>query len=581
MLPDRGITAIHAPVCDRFHATHHCATHVAMALLVWQAGARETVESGRHQVPGQLTAAIGAMKTTAIEQRLQATVESSPSGLLMTDGAGIIMLVNREIERLSGYSRDELIGQSVDLLVPLRSRPQHPSFRKAFQKHPESRAMGGGRELFAQRKDGTEVPVEIGLNPLHTDQGLYVIASVVDISARLAAQDERRRLEERLRESQKLEALGTLAGGVAHDFNNILAAIVGFAELARESSGDRPQVMADLEELLRNAGRGKELIQRILRFSRRQDEARIPLDVTDTVNETVRLLRATLPATIDIQVQIHGKPPPVLANATSVQQVLLNLANNSAHAMPNGGRIRIELDSRYLRDRAVRMHPGLHEGHYIVLAVEDNGTGMSDEVRARVFEPFFTTKPAGEGSGLGLSLVRGIVHDHGGAMDLNSVQGRGTEVTCLFPVAEVPADETVVAEVVADTGGATGHRVLLVDDEPSLVVAGERRLKSMGCQATGVTSPEQALELISQAGYDLLITDLTMPGMTGTELARRARALDPRLPIILLSGYPPETSDDELASLGILCTLMKPVTAEELRAAITGVFTAPPVDTSR
>lgn len=523
------------------------------------------------------------MNTTAIEQRLQATVESSPSGLLMTDGTGVIMLVNREIERLSGYSRNELIGQSVDLLVPLRSRPQHPKFRASFQNHPESRAMGGGRELFAQRKDGTEVPVEIGLNPLHTDQGLYVIASVVDISARLAAQGERRRLEERLRESQKLEALGTLAGGVAHDFNNILAAIMGFAELARESSADRPQVMADLEELLRNAGRGKELIQRILRFSRRQDEERVPLDLTHTVNETVRLLRATLPATIDIQVQIHGKPPRVLANATSVQQVLLNLANNSAHAMPTGGRIRIELETRYLRDRAVRMHPGLHEGNYIVLAVKDNGAGMSNEVRARVFEPFFTTKPAGEGSGLGLSLVHGIVHDHGGAMDLNSVQGRGTAVTCLFPAADVLADETVVVEAVAESGGAAGRRVLLVDDEPSLAVAGERRLKGMGYRATGVTSPERALELISRAGagYDLLITDLTMPGMTGIELARRVRVLDPRLPIILLSGYPPETPDDQLASLGIVCTLMKPVTAAELRAAVTGVFIAPPVDTSQ
>ncbi len=523
------------------------------------------------------------MKTTAIEQRLQATVESSPSGLLMTDGTGIIMLVNREIERLSGYTRNELIGQSVDMLVPLRSRPQHPKFRTSFQNQPEARAMGGGRELFAQRKDGTEVPVEIGLNPLHTDQGLYVIASVVDISARLAAQSEHLRLEERLRESQKLEALGTLAGGVAHDFNNILAAIVGFAELARESSRDRPQVIEDLEELLRNADRGKELIQRILRFSRRQDEQRVPMDVTHTVKETVRLLRATLPATIDIQVRIRGKLPLVMANATSLQQVLLNLANNSAHAMPTGGRINIELETRYLRDRVVRMHPGLQEGNYIVLAVEDNGTGMSEDVRARVFEPFFTTKPAGEGSGLGLALVRGIVHDHGGAMELNSQEGSGTLVSCMFPVADGLAEESVVAAVVTDAGEPSARRILLVDDEPSLTVAGERRLKGMGYQATGVTSPEQALELISDAesGYDLLITDLTMPGMTGIELARRARVLDPRLPIILLSGYPPEMSDDELAGLGILCALMKPVTAEELRAAITTVFTAPPVDTSQ
>jgi PAS domain S-box-containing protein len=518
------------------------------------------------------------MNSSATEQRLQATVESSPSGLLMTDGVGTIMLVNREIERLSGYLRDELIGQSVDMLVPLRSRADHPRFRKAFQGHPEARAMGGGRELYALRKDGTEVPVEIGLNPLHTDQGLYVIASVVDISARKTAERERHRLEERLREGQKLEALGTLAGGVAHDFNNILAAIVGFAELVREASRDRPQVLADLEELLRNAGRGKDLIQRILRFSRRQDEQRVPLDLTGSVNETVRLLRATLPATIEIQVQGPAQLPHVLANATSVQQVLMNLANNSAHAMPAGGCITISLETRYLRDRAVRMHPRLREGRHVVLSVRDNGVGMSEEVRARVFEPFFTTKEAGEGSGLGLALVRGIVQDHGGDLELSSVAGRGTSVTCLFPVMELPETQLAdvgadVAEVAGDEGKVT--RILLVDDEPALVISGERRLHAMGYEADGVTSPEEALRLLGKSshGYDLLITDLTMPGMTGLDLARQARAQNPTLPVILVSGYPPDQSADELADTGIVATLMKPVSAEELNATIALVLT--------
>jgi PAS domain S-box-containing protein len=521
---------------------------------------------------------------SALEQRLRAAVESSPSGLLMTDADGNIVLINREIERLSGYAQDELLGKSVDMLVPKRSRAAHPRFRESFQAQPEARSMGAGRELYALRKDGSEVPVEIGLSPLSTGQGLFVIASVVDITARKEAESEHQRMQERLREGQKLEALGTLAGGVAHDFNNVLAAIIGFAELAREACKDRPQVQSDLEELLRNAGRGKELIQRILRFSRRQDEQRSPLDLLQTVNEGVRLLRATLPATIEIKVRNPRELPLVLANSTAMQQVLLNLANNSAHAMPKGGVISIDLETSYLRDSVVRMHPGLHEGNYIVLSVKDNGTGMSDEVRARALEPFYTTKPAGEGSGLGLALVRGIVQDHGGALELSSAQGGGTTVTCMLPVYETEPDAAAVEAQATRAASATASaRILLVDDEPALATAGERRLRILGYDAIGLTNPQQALSMLSEqdSAWDLLITDLTMPNMTGMELARLAHALKPGLPVILVSGYPPEASDDELTSRGIRCTLTKPVTAEELKDAIAAVLAMARDDKSR
>ncbi|HVX89391.1 MAG TPA: PAS domain S-box protein, partial [Gemmatimonadales bacterium] len=344
------------------------------------------------------------------EARFRAAVESSPSGMVMVDAAGRIVLVNREVERLFGYSREELLGRSVDTLVPMRSRGAHPEFRAGFYASPDARAMGAGRELFGLRKDGTEVPVEIGLNPIETEEGLFVLSSIVDISSRVAARQERARLEEQLRQSQKMEAMGTLAGGIAHDFNNILGGILGYAELALAATAD-PAVRNDLGEVIGAAARGRELVAAILRFSRRQEATRTPVDLGQVVAESLRLLRPTLPATIAVDQQAAPGPLRALADATAVQQIVMNLATNAAHAMPSGGRIQIELEPFYARDSFVRSHPEMHEGPYVVLRVRDDGRGMPPEILSRAMEPFFTTKPPGTGSGLGLAMVHGLMRE--------------------------------------------------------------------------------------------------------------------------------------------------------------------------
>ena len=506
------------------------------------------------------------------EARFRAAVESSPSGMVMVDSAGKIILVNREVERLFGYSREELLGRSVDTLVPERFRRSHPGNRAGFYHSPDARAMGAGRELFGLRKDGTEVPVEIGLNPIETEEGLFVLSSIVDISSRVIARQERAKLEEQLRQSQKMEAVGTLAGGVAHDFNNILGGILGYAELALAGTDD-PAVRNDLGEVIGAAVRGRELVSAILRFSRRQETVRKPVDLAQVVAESLRLLRPTLPSTIAVEQSLGDAPLRVLADATAVQQVVMNLATNAAHAMPATGRLEISLEPFYARDSFVRAHPEMHEGQYVMLRVRDTGTGMPPEVRSRAMEPFFTTKPPGSGSGLGLAMVHGIMREHEGLVELDSVVGEGTTVRCLFP--SIEAAPQAVADEDDDLPRGHGERVLFLDDEPSLSRLGARRLESLGYGVSALTSPEQALQRLAEQEFDLVVTDYTMPRVTGLDLAKRLRADGRKLPIILLSGVASGLDPDAIAEAGVSLLIAKPVGIAELATAIRQLLDGP------
>jgi len=499
--------------------------------------------------------------------RLRAAVESSPSGLLMIDAEGRIVLVNREVERLFGYSREELLGRPIETLVPERFRGSHPDSRSGFFRSPSVRAMGAGRELFGLRKDGSEIRVEIGLTPVATQDGLFVISSVVDISARLAAERARFDLEEQLRQSQKLEALGRLAGGVAHDFNNILASIVGYAELV-QGSVDRPEVRSDLDQLLRAAERGRELVERILLFSRRQEVRRRPLDFSQVVKDSLALLRPALPAGIEIGIGLDRAPKRILADPTSMQQVLMNLVSNAADASGAVGRVEVTADSFYVRDSFARAHPGLREGSYAVLSVRDHGSGMDESTRARAFEPFFTTKQPGRGSGLGLAMVHGIVRDHGGAVWIDSQLGEGTTVSCLLPLAETETEIEGVVE--ADVPRGAGQAVLLVDDEPNLVDIGRRRLSGLGYEVTTATGADEAVALFaaSPGRFALVLTDLSMPRVDGLELARRLREVDAGARVLLMTGYVEEISASELERAGIQAVLKKPLATAELARAV-------------
>jgi hypothetical protein len=517
-----------------------------------------------------LAAVVDITQRKRAETLFRAAVESSPNGMIMVDRDGRIILVNREVERMFGYDRDELMGRSIDLLVPERLRDGHPASRAAFFSEPSTRAMGAGRDLHGVRKDGTEFPVEIGLNPIETDDGMLVMSSIVDISERKRAEAGRRALEEQLRHSQKMQAVGTLAGGVAHDFNNILAAITAYAELLRDEVPS-PDLRADAELILETCQRGKAIVERILSFSRRRAIALRPVSLTDVVKSAETLLRATLPASVRIQVETSLRDH-VMADQPSLEQVVMNLGTNGAQAMPHGGVLRLMVEPIYLTDSQARVHPTLGEGHYIALSVEDGGEGIGGDELHRIFEPFYTTKEAGFGTGLGLAVVDGIVAEHGGAVSVESRVGEGTTVRCLFPALDPEglAGAGRGALLVNPAVRGSGERVLLLDDEPILAVAVERRLRALGYEVVACTTPQAALDAFTAdpSGIDIVLTDYSMPDMNGFELAHRITKVSRGVPIVMVTGFVDDLDPDRLSASGIVAVLKKPTTVEEMAAVL-------------
>jgi PAS domain S-box-containing protein len=491
---------------------------------------------------------------------LRLAVELSPSGMVAVDSTGAILLVNREVERMFGYSREELLGRSVDMLVPMRLGAEHPTYRAHFFGRPESRPMGMGRDLYGVRKDGREVPVEIGLNPVPTPNGVVVLASVVDITAR-------RKLDEQLRQSQKMEAIGTLAGGIAHDFNNILLGIIGHTELAMGTGGSPSQQRADLEQVLKSAERGRQLVQRILLFSRQRGTAQGPVNLERTVRDALQLLRPSLPTTIEIKEWLDPNTPEVLSDETQVHQILMNLATNAAHAMPEGGTLEVRLEAFTVNAAFTAAHPEARPGLHARLSVADTGSGMPREIASRVFEPFFTTKAPGVGTGLGLSVVHGLVQEHRGVIEIQSEVGKGTRIDIYLPASSTIADATPKS---GDEPPARRKHILLVEDEEALALMLKRQVTALGYQVTVHTSSVAALEDFTKRpdAFQLLLTDNTMPRMTGLTLAQHILDARPDLPVLLVSGLAETANPQTLYDRGIRKLLAKPHTGRELAEAI-------------
>jgi signal transduction histidine kinase len=383
---------------------------------------------------------------------------------------------------------------------------------------------------------------------------------------------ERKRLEAQLRQAQKMEAMGTLAGGIAHDFNNILAAILGYTELALRAIHQDSVASHYLQEVHKAGQRAKTLVQQILTFSRRTEQTRTPVQLSRLLEEPLALLRASLPSTIAIRQHISQDAGTVLADPTQLHQVLLNLCANAEYAMrETGGLLEIRLEPVEVDEQVTAQHLELPAGPYVRITVTDTGHGMTSDVVDRIFEPFFTTKRPGEGTGMGLALVHGIVASHGGVVTVASVVGQGTTFTIYLP----RIDDSVRDEAAQEGSLPTGaERVLFVDDEESLVSLGQEILMLLGYDVVVCTSSIEALEVFRMAPqrFDLVITDQTMPHMTGEELALELRRLRSDIPIILCTGFSHIMYAERAQELGIDAFLMKPLAMQDLAQVIQQVL---------
>jgi nitrogen-specific signal transduction histidine kinase/ActR/RegA family two-component response regulator len=390
--------------------------------------------------------------------------------------------------------------------------------------------------------------------------------SMEDITERKNAEAERDRLEGQLRQAQKLEAIGTLAGGIAHDFNNILAAILGYGEMAQKDAAEGSAQRRHIDAAISAGMRAKSLVERILAFSRSGMGERVPVHVQSVVMEALEQLQASLPAGITLQRRLDAGDAAVLGDPTQVHQVVMNLCANAVQAMKSRGTLSIELE-RVQLDSPRCATSMLPDGAYVRLAVRDTGVGIAPQVLERIFDPFFTTKEVGVGTGLGLSLVHGIVTDLGGGIDVQSTQGEGAAFTVYLPWQSSVAAPEPVHESVPEGGGET---VLLVDDEEALVRLGEEMIAGLGYEPIGFTSSTAALEAFRAAPerFDAVLSDESMPEMTGSELARAIREIRGDIPIVLMSGYVTAALAHRARDAGVLDVLAKPLVARDIARSL-------------
>ncbi len=432
-------------------------------------------------------------------------------GIARTDGT--ILSYNPSVSKLLGYERDELVGRSIASVVSKENQSEAPI---RWQDLREGKPIKAERTLV--RKDGSLVQVELNSSPLDNGRLLTVFRDVT----------ERNQLREQLLQSQKLESVGRLAGGIAHDFNTLLTVVMGNADLLRRRLADRDPALGGMAaDIAQAAERGSELTSQLLTFSRRQLVERVALSLNDVARESERMMRRLIGEDVEVQLDLDAELPATLVNRAQMLQVLMNLVINSRDAMPKGGRIT-------LQTRAVKEATGKTG---VSLIVTDTGVGMSKETLQRAFEPFFSTKPVGEGTGLGLATVYGIVTQSGGRIELASDLGKGSVVTMLFPALEHPPRDAARLRAMAPMDARRGT-IVLVEDEPAVAEVTRRILQAQGYTVHVAASPGQALTLIDQVQtFDLLITDVVMPELNGYELAQRIKHDRPTLKVLYASGY--------------------------------------------
>ncbi|MGD9331099.1 MAG: ATP-binding protein [Desulfobacterales bacterium] len=497
------------------------------------------------------------------EARFRQAFDHAATGIALVTPDRKIRASNRYLQVLLGYTEEALLGRSLgDITVAA----EHANGQQTLSR------LIAGEQTFTQfeegfrHKDGHTVWTRINGSLMRDKQGtpLYFIFHIQDLSAEKAAEQDKHQLEIQLRQAQKMEAIGTLAGGIAHDFNNILSAVGGYTELAMLHLPEDSAVRTHLQKVNTATERATDLVRQILAFSRQSEHERIPLQISSVVKEALQLLRASLPATIEIRKSIDNGPLSVLADPTQIHQIVMNLCTNALHAMQDtGGVLEIGLKKVDLSREKNTPENRIEPGPYVNLTISDTGCGMDVRTLDRIFDPYFTTKEKGKGTGLGLAVVHGIVESHGGTIDVSSTPGKGTTFSIYFPVAEQQAQG--LEKPLTDNPVGT-ERVLFIDDEPMLVDVCKTMLEKLGYQVTGMTDPQAALEAFRQnpQQFDIVITDLTMPGITGDRLAEKMAALRPEVPILLCSGYLKRIGPHTALS----GTIRKPITIEKLARAL-------------
>jgi hypothetical protein len=503
------------------------------------------------------------------EARVRGMIDGALDAVIGMDQQGEIVEWSRHAEETFGWSREEVLGKRlVDLIIPDRYRAAHIAGLDRYRRTGVGPVLGKRLELAALTRDGREFPVELSITPVATPAGHVFSAFIRDLTDKVAAARQRERLEAQLQQTQRLESIGQLAGGIAHDFNNLIAVILNYASFVSDELGDRPALREDVEEIRRAAERAASLTRQLLIFSRREVPRPEMLDLSSVINDMSKLLLRAIGEHIELITKVEPGLWPVLADRGQIEQVFMNLAVNARDAMPQGGRLVIEAANLEVDEDFVATQVSLKRGRHVRLVVADTGQGMTREVKDRAFEPFFTTKPKGQGTGLGLATVYGIVSQAGGTVDLYSEPGRGTSAKVHLPAATADQTTGAAPSATEELRGA-GETVLLVEDEDAVRVAARRILSQHGYTVLEASRPEVAIRLNADRSreIDLLVTDVVMPEMSGTELARQIRAVR-AIPVLFMSGYPRDAVAHHGIEPGELHLLEKPFTRDALLRAV-------------
>ena len=512
-------------------------------------------------------------KAAEARQRAEETMRRDAQSLAQLQDAVVctdvelrITAWNGAAERILQWTREELLGCHAGYRLPPDAAQTAESNLRAIL--DDGRCIECEWEDF--RKDGSRVWVDWRSQPVLDAQGKVVgtVSIGRDVTERRFAELKRRELELQLFHAQKMETMGLLAGGIAHDFNNILTVILMLAELGAGGMTGSP--VEAFKDIRKGGLRAKDLVRRILTFSRPSEPERRPLDMSAVVEEALHFVRATLTPSIELQVELLAAGPNVLGDANQIQQVLINLVSNAAFAMPRGGTLTVRVREQVCR-RTYRVATGeLAPGTYLVIEVADTGVGIAHDSISKVFDPFFTTKPLGEGTGLGLPIVRGIAEEHGGAVDVTSVSGKGSLFTLYLPALSSNGREPLSDAPHASAPRGNGERVLVVDDEESIAILTRSALENLGYAAVHATSPEAFLREFESnaAAYDLIIVDHTMPRVTGLELAERVRHAGHAHPIIIATGFSGRLSRPALERLPHTIVIEKPFDVADLARSI-------------